>query len=397
MHSISELNNHIYLDACATTPMHKSVINEINRININYFGNPSSIHSHGIEAAKILEESRFTIAGKLGCSFEEVIFTSGATESIHLAIRGLANSLNKGRIIISSVEHPAVESAALLLEQDGWQVEYWPVDNKGNIRLDLIDSLLSKPTKLVSIIWGQNEIGSIQPVHLIGKECKDRNIIFHTDATQLLPHCLFNFNELPIDLISASLHKMQGPKGIGLLLCKQELKHKLKYIQRGSPQEFGIRSGTEPIPLIAGAAIAIKLIKKEIEFNKEKIIFPFTSVSKSTLDLKLRLTYLHQLRWLGNELNENRLPNHLSFILQDKDGNPLQSRRFVRELSNRGISISRGSACSVGSDRRSNVLKAIGLDYDLQEAAIRISLGPWIHYNQISQIPDIMEEALLSL
>ena len=113
--------------------------------------------------------------------------------------------------------------------------------------------------------------------------------------------------------------------------------------------------------------------------------------------MKLRLTYLHQLRWLGNELNENRLPNHLSFILQDKDGNPLQSRRFVRELSNRGISISRGSACSVGSDRRSNVLKAIGLDYDLQEAAIRISLGPWIHYNQISQIPDIMEEALLSL
>ena len=388
--------NNIYLDASATTPLHESVVEEINRVNSNYWGNPSSIHSHGIQAAEILERSRLTIATKLGCSFEEVIFTSGATESVFLAINGIAQNLKKGRIVISSVEHPAVQSAVNSLRRHGWIVDYWPVDNKGNIRLDLTDKILSVPTKIVSIIWGQNEIGTIQPIHLIGQECNKRNIIFHTDATQLLPHCLFKFNQLSVDLLSASAHKFQGPKGIGILLCKKELKDKLTYIQGGGPQEFGLRAGTEAISLISGAAKAIELIKLPLKFNNSNSIMPKSFVSNITIDLYNLLKEFTQLEWIGNELNTNRLPNHLSFLLKDTLGNPLPSRRLVRELSSKGVAISSGSACSSGSLLKSNTLSSIGLDQIWHDSGLRITLGPWLDYNQIELIPPIINEALLS-
>ena len=182
----------IYLDASATTPPHIDVINKLKDIQFECWGNPSSIHKVGVIARDILERSRLSIANKLKASSDEIFFTSGATESNYLALKSVSKNLDKGRLVISSVEHPSINLIANQLRNDGWDIKYWPVDNYGIIDLDLLDQMLSAPTKIVSIIWGQSEIGSIQPINLIGMECKKRNILFHTDATQVLPSGLFD-------------------------------------------------------------------------------------------------------------------------------------------------------------------------------------------------------------
>ena len=210
--------NNIYLDASATTPPHIDVINKLKDIQSECWGNPSSIHKVGVFAREILERSRLSIANKLKASSDDIFFTSGATESNYLSLKVVSNTIDKGRLVISSVEHPSINLIANQLLNDGWDIKYWPVDRYGIIDLDLLEEILSPPTKLVSIIWGQSEIGSIQPINLIGMECKKRNILFHTDATQVLPSGLIDWSKLNVDMLSASAHKLQGPKCIGLLM-----------------------------------------------------------------------------------------------------------------------------------------------------------------------------------
>ena len=262
-----------YLDACSTTPIHSEVIDKVYYINKDVYGNPSSIHLKGIQSSEILESSRLSISKKLNCSYKDIIFTSGSTESINLAIKGISSNMKPGRIVISSVEHSAVLNSAKSLVNKGWSIEKWPVDNLGNIRLDMLEKLLSPPTKFVSLIWAQSEVGSVQPIHLIASECKRKNIIFHTDATQLIPHSLIDFNNSDIDLLSASAHKFQGPKGIGLLLIKSNTREILQPIITGGPQESGYRSGTEPIALIAGMDVALGLISHKMKVNKQLTTF----------------------------------------------------------------------------------------------------------------------------
>lgn len=184
-------NSNLYLDACSTTPPLKSVIEEISRIQMYQWGNPSSLHKFGLRSAEILERSRYDIAKCFKFKEDQIVFTSGATESINLAIRGSLVNTNPGRIVISSVEHPAVVSATQALIRYGWEVITWPVDNHGIIKLEYLEELVSPPTKLVSLIWGQSEIGSIQPVKLVGEICRNKNIIFHIDASQIISQGLF--------------------------------------------------------------------------------------------------------------------------------------------------------------------------------------------------------------
>ena len=386
----------IYLDACSTSPMHSSVIDEITRINTKYWGNASSIHLHGIKAAEILEASRFSIARKLGCSYKNIIFTSGATESVHLAIKGIAKTIEPGRIVVSSVEHPSVNEAAKSLIKKGWKIEYWPVDKYGNIRVDQIDKLLSPPTKILSIIWGQSEIGSIQPIITLGNECKKKDIIFHTDATQILPNALFNFDELPVDLLSASAHKFQGPKGIGFLLVKDTLMSNLSPIQAGGSQEFGIRAGTESIALISGMNKALSLVQNKFDQSTNLITLQNPYVSDLTEELTKQLSNIPQLTFIGNKHNNNRLPNHISLLASDRLGEPIYSRDLVKKLSNNGISISSGSACSSSSNSENRSLQAIGLENKWLKSLIRISLGPWLDYNQIIKANEVIKGTLLS-
>ncbi len=387
--------NNIYLDASATTPPHIDVINKLKDIQFECWGNPSSIHKIGIIAREILERSRLSIANKLNASSDEIFFTSGATESNYLSLKVVSNNLGKGRLVISSVEHPSINLIANQLLNDGWDIKYWPVDRYGIIDLNFLEEMLSPPTNLVSIIWGQSEIGSIQPINLIGRECKKRNIIFHTDATQVLPSGLFDWSNLNVDMLSASAHKLQGPKGIGLLMLRKGIRDLLINNPSYGFKNGSIRSGTESVPLIAGFSTAIDLLNEYIEVNSNQTLFPDNNVSKMTSLLKKNLVKNKQLTFIGPD--KERLPNNLSFLCHTESMIPIKGREIVRLLSKHGVYISSGSACSSSSQGPNPILVAINVAKPLQESGLRITIGPWISNDDINSVSNIIFESLQSL
>jgi len=387
--------NNIYLDASATTPPHIDVINKLKDIQSECWGNPSSIHKVGVIAREILERSRLSIANKLKASSDEIFFTSGATESNYLSLKVVSNNLDKGRLVISSVEHPSINLIANQLHNDGWDIKYWPVDRYGIINLDLLEEMLSPPTKMVSIIWGQSEIGAIQPINLIGYECKKRNILFHTDATQVLPSGLINWSSLNVDMLSASAHKLQGPKGIGLLMLRKGVRDLLMNDPSYGFKNGSIRSGTESVPLIAGFSTAIDLLNEYIEVRDNQTSFPKNNVSKMTSLLKTNLVKNKQLTFIGP--HKERLPNNLSFLCHTESMIPIKGREIVRLLSQHGVYISSGSACSSSSQGPNPILVAINVDKTLQESGLRITIGPWISNDDINSVSNIIYELLQSL
>ena len=251
-------NSGLYLDAAASAPPTACVIAVMSEVQRSCWGNPSSLHSQGLRAAECLERSRQAIAQRLGAEPDELVFTSGATESVHLAIRGLAAGLQPGRLVISAVEHPAVEAAANALRLRGWSIAHWPVDDVGLIKLDYLEELLAPPTRLVSLIWGQSEIGTVQPIETVGCVCRDLGLPIHTDATQVLSQGLPDWHSLPVDLMSGSGHKLRGPHGIGILLRRHKEGLFLHPLQGGGGQEDGLRAGTESVALAAGLAEAFQ-------------------------------------------------------------------------------------------------------------------------------------------
>ena len=385
----------IYLDASATTPPHLDVINKVKDIQFECWGNPSSIHNVGIIAREILERSRLSIANKLKASSDELFFTSGATESNYLALKAVSNNLDKGRIVISSVEHPSINLIANQLRNEGWDIKYWPVDTYGIIDLNLLEEVLSPPTKLVSIIWGQSEIGSIQPINLIGMECKKRNILFHTDATQVLPCGLIDWSNLNVDMLSASAHKLQGPKGIGLLMLRKGIQDLLMKNPSYGFKNGSIRSGTESVPLIAGFSTAIDLLNEYIEVKDNQTLFPVNNVSKMTSRLKKNLINNKHLTFIGPDIE--RLPNNLSFLCHTESMIPIKGREIVRLLSKHGVYISSGSACSSSIQGPNPILVAINVDKTFQESGLRITIGPWISNEDINSVSNIIYESLQSL
>ena len=385
----------IYLDASATTPPHLDVINKLKDIQFECWGNPSSIHKVGVIAREILERSRLSIANKLKASSDELFFTSGATESNYLALKGVSNNLDKGRIVISSVEHPSINLIANQLRNEGWDIKYWPVDSYGIIDLDLLEEVLSPPTKLVSIIWGQSEIGSIQPINLIGMECKKRNILFHTDATQVLPCGLIDWSNLNVDMLSASAHKLQGPKGIGLLMLRKGIQDLLMKNPSYGFKNGSIRSGTESVPLIAGFSTAIDLLNEYIEVKDNQTLFPVNNVSKMTSRLKKNLIKNKHLTFIGPDIE--RLPNNLSFLCHTESMIPIKGREIVRLLSKHGVYVSSGSACSSSSQGPNPILVAINVDKTFQESGLRITIGPWISNDDITSVSNIIFESLQTL
>ena len=387
--------NDIYLDASATTPPHLDVINKLKDIQFECWGNPSSIHKVGVIAREILERSRLSIANKLKASSDELFFTSGATESNYLALKAISNNLDKGRIVISSVEHPSINLIANQLSNEGWDIKCWPVDRHGIIDLDLLDEVLSPPTKLVSMIWGQSEIGSIQPINLIGMECKKRNILFHTDATQVLPSGLIDWSNLNVDMLSASAHKLQGPKGIGLLLLRKGIQDLFMNNPSYGFKNGSIRSGTESVPLIAGFSTAIDLLNEYIEVKDNQTLFPVNNVSKMTSLLKRNLINNKHLTFIGPD--KERLPNNLSFLCHTESMIPIKGRDIVRLLSKHGVYISSGSACSSSSQGPNPILVAINVDKTFQESGLRITIGPWISNDDITSVSNIIFESLQSL
>ncbi len=358
------------------------------------WGNPSSRHPHGLAAADCLERSRWQIARAVNSSAQELIFTSGATESVHLALLGLGLAQPPGRLVISAVEHPAVQAAAQQLEHQGWDVTVWPVDRLGRIDLDHCDRLLAPPTRLVSVIWGQSEVGTLQPIQTIGAYCRNRGIAFHTDATQVISQGVPDWQALPVDLLSGSAHKFGGPKGTGFLLVRDEQRQQMLTLQGGGGQEQGLRGGTEPVALIAGMAHAMGLLPRwrepaPIHANPGEITDPVMRLRNRLLQALIKD---QRLQVTGDP--DRRLPHHISFLAMTRAGESLPGRQLVRELAARGVSCSSGSACSSGKDVGSAVLAAMGFSTDQQRAGLRLSLGPWNHDPDIAAVVDAVTSAL---
>ncbi|MBM5792090.1 MAG: aminotransferase class V-fold PLP-dependent enzyme [Cyanobacteria bacterium M_surface_10_m1_298] len=364
-----------YFDASATTPLAAEVETEISRVQAAAWANPSSLHGYGLAAAEMLERSRQRLATALGCS-GRLCFSSGGTESIHLALFGAAAQLWQGsgaapRLLISAVEHPATTAAAQRLQEQGWQLDRVPVDRQGLLDLDQLDRLLAAPTRMVSLIWGQSEVGALMPLARVAERCRQAGVLLHVDAVQVAGQQRIDFDALGVDLMSLAAHKLRGPRGVGLLLARPGLT--LQPLFGGGGQEGGWRSGTESVALIAGFAAALE--------RRHRLL---TAAPQAMQQLRNRL--LEQLldcpgfRLSGPDPLSDptaRLPHHISLLVSSASGEPLHGRAMVQQLWKQGLAISSGSACRSLGDGRSAVLSAMGYDAAMAASGIRISLGDW--------------------
>jgi cysteine desulfurase len=374
----------IYLDSSATTPPAAAVLAEMAELQARAWANPSSLHGYGLAAAEALERSRWRCAAVLGCSPDELVFTSGGTESIHLALLGLGTTLAPGRLLISAVEHPATVAAAAQLARQGWQVRELPVDHLGRLELHALREALEPPTRLVSLIWGQSEVGTLQEMETIGELCRRAGVPLHVDAVQVVGHRPVQFAALPVDLLSLAAHKLQGPRGIGALLVRRGLA--LQPLLAGGGQEGGRRAGTEPVVLAAGLARALELSQ---EAEPERVAGLRDGLLETLLGLEgVRLSGPDPRREPGQ-----RLPHHLSVLVADRAGRPLNGRALVRDLWREGYAVSSGSACSSTGTTASPVLRAMGFGEAEAASGLRLSLGPWLSLDDLVGVAPALERA----
>ncbi|MEG4446260.1 cysteine desulfurase family protein [Microcoleus sp. AT9_B5] len=363
----------IYLDYSATTPARPEAIQAMQKALTQQWGNPSSLHEWGQRAATALELARMQVASLINALPESMIFTSGGTEADNLAIMGIARLYTKPQhIIISSVEHSAVAEPARQLENLGWEVTRLPVDKFGRIHpLDLQESLRSN-TVLISIIYGQSEVGTLQPIEALGQIARDRNIMFHTDAVQVAGKLQVDVQKLPVDLLSVSSHKLYGPQGAGALYVRPGVE--LVPMLGGGGQELKLRSGTQALPAIVGFGVAAELALQEIDVETPRLI----GLRDRLFD---RLSHVPSLVPTGDRYC--RLPHHVSFCIISPSSRPYQHRdtgritgkTLVRQLNLAGIGISSGSACNSGKLTPSPILLAMGYDEISAVGGIRLTLG----------------------
>ena len=345
----------IYLDNAATTQMDKEVLRAMEPFFCNTFGNASSLHSFGQEASKAVEDSREKIANFLNCKSEEIVFTSGATEANNIAIQGLVKEGD--HIITTSIEHPAVLETCQYLEKKGAEVTYIKPQPDGVIKVEDVEKEIRNNTVLISIMYANNEIGTIQPIEEIGRVIKGKDIIFHTDAVQAAGYLNMDVEKLNVDLLSLSGHKIYGPKGIGVLFVKKGTK--VQKIQHGGHQEFKVRPWTLNVPGIVGLGKAIELVKdRDNSKIKELRDYVWKLIQEKIDNIKL------------NGSLEQRLPNNLNVSIIGVEG-----EAFLWGLDIANIAVSTGSACSSGSLEPSHVLMSLGLSHEESHGSLRISLG----------------------
>ncbi len=358
----------VYLDHAGTTPLDPKVLEAMVPYFTQHFGNPSSLHSVGQEARYALDEARERVAGVLNCRPREIVFTAGGTESDNAAIHGVATALHEtgNHIVTSSVEHHAVLHSCQYLESQGFEVTYLSVDADGMVQPEAVYNAINERTTLVTIMYGNNEIGTINPISEIAKSVKkraeelSRTIVFHTDAVQAAGYLSLDVVELRVDLLSLSGHKFHGPKGTGVL-----------YIKRGSPylplihgggQERERRSGTENIPGIIGLSLALEAADATREETSQHCAALRDQIIESVLQ-----------RIPGSRLNglaTQRLPNNANFSFTGVEGEPI-----LLGLDMAGIAASSGSACSSGSLEPSHVLLALGQSAEIARGSLRLTLG----------------------
>ncbi len=377
----------VYLDYSATTPVDPRVVKAMTPYFSASFGNPSSVHRYGQVAEAAIDSARETVASVLNCKPEEVIFTSCGSESDNLAIRGAAYAMREKtgakRIVAARVEHPAVTKTLLHLEKyEGFRVEWLDVDEHGMVWPETVTKIIQDDTALVSVMYANNEIGTINPIKEIAEICKAKNILFHTDAVQAAAYLPLDVQALGVDMLSLGAHKFYGPKGVGAL-----------YVRKGTPlishltgggQEFSLRAGTQNVPYIVGFAEALKLTNEERN-QRVTHVKPLRDRIIGTV-----LEMIPDARLTGHM--EARLPQHASFAFKAVDGNLL-----LTLLDAAGFACSSGSACKTGNPEPSEVMNAIGLSRDWGLGSLRVTLG--VHTTAadvdsfLKVLPDLVQKA----
>ena len=353
----------IYLDHAATSPMDHRVVDVMADIMKETYGNPSSIHSSGREARQKLDNARMIAAQSINAHFNEIIFTSGGTEADNLALSGTAHALKqKGRhIITSAIEHHAVLHTCGQLEKEGFEVTYLPVDENGSVSVKDVEAAFREDTILVSIMYGNNEVGSIQPISEIGELAKSRDVFFHTDAVQAFGVKKIDVQAENIDLLSVSAHKINGPKGTGFLYVRKDVPLEAKIF--GGEQERKRRAGTENLPSLVGMAEAIRLSQEKMDQKNAE----YQQFKTKMIELLKEENIEFQL----NGTLEDSLPHILNLSFPGTD---VESMLVNLDLA--GIAVSSGSACTAGSIEPSHVLLAMfGKDSDRLRNSIRFSFG----------------------
>jgi cysteine desulfurase len=355
----------VYLDYAATTPLEPRVLDAMLPYFSLTFGNPSSVHHYGQQAEAAVDSARETVAAVLGCRPEEIVFTSCGTESDNLAVRGAAlarrEQTGANRIVTSRLEHHAVSKTAEQLEKYyGFQVDWLEADASGMVTARAVEQVLSGQTALVSVMFANNEIGTINPVREIAAACRPRGVPFHTDAVQAAAYLPLEVDSLGADLLSLGGHKFYGPKGVGALYVRAGLG--LVPHLTGGGQEAGLRAGTQNVPYIVGFAEALRLTMQERQPRLERVRPMRDRIIGAVLES------IPDSRLTGHLTS--RLPNHASFVFKDVDGNLL-----LTLLDSAGFACSSGSACKTGNPEPSEVMSAIGLPREWGLGSLRITLG----------------------
>ena len=372
----------IYLDNAASTQIHKDVLDAMLPYLKEQYGNPSSIHHYGRLAHKAIEKARRQIALLINADPSEILFTSGGTESNVTTLYGISGKNPHSSIITSSIEHDAIMEPCKKLEKDGFHVIYLPVDNYGLVDTTILKNTISNTTCLVSIMFGNNEVGTIEPISEIAHLCNEHNVPFHTDAVQTVGKIFIDVKNLGVDLLSISAHKINGPKGVGALYIRKGIV--IDPLILGGGQEHGLRSGTENVANIVGFGKACEIAKVHLSEN--------ISHMKKLRD-NLITNVLREIP--GVTLNghpENRLPNNAHFTFLGVAGEDL-----IIKLDEYGIAASTGSACSMHTQKASHVLQAMGFSHEQITGSLRLTVGLFNNSQEIDETVNILKKIIEEL
>ncbi len=372
----------IYLDNAASTMMHKEVIQEMLPYFSDQYGNPSSIHRFGRMANKAVQNAKLKISSLINANPNEILLTSGGTESNNTVFSGIPFSDSKNHIITSSIEHDAVLEPCKHLAKKGYKVTYLPVDNFGMVNPSDLKNSITPETCLVSIMMANNEVGTVQPIDEIADICRENNILFHTDAIQAVGKIPINVKKQKIDLLSMSSHKINGPKGVGALFVRTGVK--LKPLILGGGQELGMRSGTENVANIVGFGKACEIANNAMEKNTSYLL----SLRDFLVENVLKEIPLSKL----NGHPHRRLPNNTHFTFLGVHGEDL-----IIKLDENGIAASTGSACSVHTQKESHVLNAMGFGHEEITGSLRLTIGIYNTKQEILEATKILKTCVSEL